>query len=221
MADTVVHAFATMMAPDAELIRRLDTADEITERILAAAAEQIATAGWRRSTVDDVARRARLGRATVYRRFPTKKDLTDAVVLNEVRTYLAGSTAAVRALTDVAERIVESTAYTVEFLREHRLLRRLLETEPDAVLPALTLDAGPLVDLAREFIVGIWRRELHGDNAIDDDRLERLRTVAELHVRITLSFVLTGHTAVPLDTAEQARRFARAHLVPMLGLRSG
>ncbi|KZM75695.1 TetR/AcrR family transcriptional regulator [Nocardia terpenica] len=219
MSEAVLHTLiANLIAPDAELIAQLDNDDAVTTRILAAAYEQAATVGWRRSTIDDVARRARLGRATVYRRFSTKQELSDAVVLNEVRKYLAGSTAAVSAQSTVEDRIAESTAYTVEFLRNHRLLRRLLETEPETILPSLTTEADPLLDLAREFCVSVWRRELYGDKPIPGDRLQHLHTVAELHIRMTLSFILTSRSTIPLDTPDQARHFARTYLAPMLEL---
>ncbi|TDZ99313.1 hypothetical protein CCUG62472_00551 [Mycobacteroides salmoniphilum] len=43
-----------------------------------------------------------------------------------------------------------------------------------------------------------------------------LRTVAELHMRITLSLILTQHTVIELDAAGQVREFARRYLAPML-----
>ncbi len=205
-----------LTAPDAAVLRRLDDADQITERILTAAIEQMRVAGWRRSTVEDVAKRAGLGRATVYRRFPSKAALTEAVLHSEFRTYLAGSTAAVAGRTDIADRMAESTAYTVEYLRNHPLVRRLLETEPDAILPALTTDAGLLLEAFREFCLALWKRELYGDAPISADIEQHLRTVAELHIRITLSLLLTPQTIIELDTAEQARAFARRYLAPML-----
>ncbi|RDI68025.1 hypothetical protein [Nocardia pseudobrasiliensis] len=88
-------------------------------------------------------------------------------------------------------------------------MRRPLETEPETLLPSLTTEAHPLIELVREFSVAVWRRELHGDNEIDEARLRHLRAAAELHIRITLSFIA-------LDTPEQSRQFARTFLVPML-----
>ncbi|MFG1792564.1 TetR/AcrR family transcriptional regulator [Nocardia altamirensis] len=211
--DTLLDKLA---APDPEVLRLLDDADEVTERILAAAFEQMAVVGWRRSTVEDVAKRAGLGRATVYRKFPSKNALTEAVLLAELRKYLAGSTAATSDQPTVADRMAESCAYTVEFLRDHPLLRRLLETEPDAILPSLTVGAGPIVDMFREFCVTLWQHEFYRDTTISDEELRHLRTVAELHIRITLSLILTKPSAIELDTAEQARIFARHYLVPML-----
>ncbi|MCP9624072.1 TetR/AcrR family transcriptional regulator [Nocardia otitidiscaviarum] len=202
--------------PDPAVLRLLDDPDEVTARILTAAVEQMATVGWRRSTMEDVAKRAKVGRATVYRKFPNKTVLTDAVLHDELRKYLAGSTAAVAGRTDIAERLAESAAYTTEYLREHRLLRRLLDTEPDTALPGLTLDAGPIIGLFREFCVALWKHELYGDTPISDHTEQHLRTVAELHIRIALSLLLTTDTAIALDTTDQAREFARHYLAPML-----
>ncbi|MBF6135028.1 TetR/AcrR family transcriptional regulator [Nocardia otitidiscaviarum] len=202
--------------PDPAVLHLLDDPDEVTARILAAAVEQMATVGWRRSTMDDVAKRAKVGRATVYRKFPNKTVLTDAVLHDELRKYLTGSTAAVAGRTDITERLAESAAYTTEYLRDHRLLRRLLETEPDAALPGLTLEAGPLIELFREFCVALWKRELYGGTTISVRTEQHLRTVAELHIRIALSLLLTPDTAIALDTTDQVRDFARHYLAPML-----
>lgn len=208
----------TLLAPDPGLLQRLDEADEVTERILAAAFEQIAVVGWRRSTVEDVARRAGLGRATVYRKFPSKKDLTEAVLQGELRKYLAGNKAASAPHSTVADRMAQSAAFTVDFLHDHPLLRRLLETEPESILPSLTVDAAPLIDMFREFCVALWQHEFYGDATVSDEDLQHLRTVAELHIRITLSLILTRQSSIPLDTADLASAFTHRYLAPMLDL---
>lgn len=46
--------------------------------------------------------------------------------------------------------------------------------------------------------------------------LAHLRTVAELHIRIALSLILTRQTVIGLESPEQARRFALDYLAPML-----
>jgi AcrR family transcriptional regulator len=53
---------------------------ETDERITAAAAELILQRGFDRTTVDDVAALARVGKATVYRRWPSKEDLAVAAM---------------------------------------------------------------------------------------------------------------------------------------------
>lgn len=207
----------TLASVDPAALQLPDGVDELTERVLAAAFEQIAVTGWRRSTIDDVAKRAGLSRATVYRRFPNKKALTEAVVYAELRKYMAGVASRIEGRTmTLADRMAESSAYTVEFVLDHPLLRRLLETEPESILPALTMDAGPLIETFREFCATLWKTEIYGDATVSAEVAAHLRIVAELHIRIALSLILTRQTAIGLDTAEQAQGFARDYLAPML-----
>ncbi len=112
--------------------------------------------------------------------------------------------------------MAESATYTVEYLHEHALLRRLVETEPESILPALTVDAAPLIAVFREFCANLWQHEIYGSTKISDAERGHLITVAELHIRIALSFILTHDTAIPIATADQTREFTRRYLAPML-----
>lgn len=200
-------------APDGDALARLD-GDEVSQRIVAAAFDEIAVHGWRRLTMHDVARRSGLGRATVYRRFPSKDDLLDTLVLAEVRKYLAGNAAARAGLTSERDRIAETAAFAVQYLQGHPLLTRMLDTEPDTLMPSLTSTA--LIQFARDVIAGLWRHELHGADPITPERAQHLSTVAEIHTRLTLSFLLSPDSAIPLTTPEEARAFARRYLAPLL-----
>src|SRR5689334_12261843 len=66
---------------------RGDDNDEVTERLLDAAHDQFCRMGIRRSTMEDVARRAGVSRITAYRRFATKDALVEQVVRREFRRY--------------------------------------------------------------------------------------------------------------------------------------
>jgi AcrR family transcriptional regulator len=68
---------------DGQLVRRgrgRPRDPQTDERITAAAAELMLQRGFDRTTVDDVAARARVGKATVYRRWPSKEDLAVAAM---------------------------------------------------------------------------------------------------------------------------------------------
>lgn len=136
--------------PDPAVAALVEDPDEITTRILRAALEQAELLGMRRSTMEDVAKRSGVGRATLYRRFPTKAALNDAIVLSEVRRFLEGSAQARAQGTTFEDRMVYDTVFTVTFIREHALLKKLLRTEPEAILPSLTVDAGAIIDFATD-----------------------------------------------------------------------
>jgi AcrR family transcriptional regulator len=205
-----------LTAPDAAVLAQLQNPDEVTTRILNAIREQAELVGIRRTTMEDVARRSGLGRATVYRRFPTKAALIDALVLAEARSYLDGSAQARAQGTTLEDRLVHGTVFTVTFLREHALLRKLLRTEPETILPSLTIDAGAILDFATEHEAAQLRTDIYGTSPTTPDQERHLLTVAELQTRLTLSFIVTPHTGISLATVDDTRAYVRNYLLPMV-----
>ena len=67
------------------------------ERVLDAAAELLVRLGYRRVTIDEVARRAGIGKGTVYLHFPTKEALFLAVLLRTHRDVVARLVARIEA----------------------------------------------------------------------------------------------------------------------------
>jgi AcrR family transcriptional regulator len=192
-----------------------EDADAVTGRILDAALGQFEDFGLRRSTMEDIARRCGLSRITIYRRFPKKENLIEAVVLRELRNFLGDLVSVGAPEATPEDRMVERVAFALLYLRNHPLLRRLLRTEPEAILPSLTVNGGPVVDLAREHSAALIRQDLFGSQAPPAEAERRIQTVAELGVRIVLSFILTPSSAIPMDTLEDARTFARDLIAPV------
>ncbi|MEU4543935.1 TetR/AcrR family transcriptional regulator [Nonomuraea dietziae] len=186
-----------------ELLHADDGTDSASERILDAAYARFLAYGVRGTTVDDVARQAGLSRVTVYRRFSRKNDLIQGVILRELRRFLRDFEQAVAGLPTPAEQVVEGFAVTLRLVRGHSLLGRLLAGEPGTILPHLTTGAEPYMAVAREFVA----------SHLDSPDAE---AIAEMFIRISLSFLLTPSSAIPLESDEQARAFARRHLVPFL-----
>jgi AcrR family transcriptional regulator len=205
-----------LAAPEPAVLAQLHDPDDITTRILGATLEQAELVGMRRITMEDVARRSGVGRATLYRRFPTKAALIDAVVLAEARRYFDGHAQACSHATTLEDRLVYGTVFTVTFLREHALLKKLLRTEPEAILPSLTNDAGPIIDFATEQGVADLRADIYGTATPTPEQERHLRSVAELHTRLTLSFIVTPHTSINFATIDDTRAFVHQYLLPMI-----
>ncbi|MFV8048242.1 helix-turn-helix domain-containing protein [Mycobacterium sp. 48b] len=217
MTSTRTADFVRRLAePDPAVLARVRDPDEITARILSATLEQAELVGIRRTTMEDVARRSGVGRATLYRRFPTKDVLIDAVVLSEARRYLDGSAQARAHAETLEDRMVYETVFTVTFLREHALLKKLLRTEPETILPSLTVDGGAIIDFATEYSVAHLRTDLYGTTETTPAQERHLRTVAELHTRLTLSFIVTPHSGIKLTSLEDTRDYVRTYLLPMV-----
>ena len=183
--------------------------DPTTERILDAALAEFVDFGLRRTTVDDVARRAAVGRMTIYRRFGRKEALVEAVMLRELARFLAELDGAVMRGTTVDEGLAEGFVFGIRSARQHPLFSRLLETEPEAFLPYVTLDGGPLVAAATEFVT---------DSVLGADPTVEGRAVGEALVRLAHSLVLTPLSALPFDDERAAKEFARRLIAALLPL---
>jgi AcrR family transcriptional regulator len=187
---------------------------EAGRRILDAAIRQFEDFGVRRFTIDDVARRAGVSRVTVYRYFPKKDDLIEAVLMHELRRFLREIDAAVAPYDALDDRLVEGFVFALTFLRDHSVLNRLLRTEPELILPTLTVNAAPILGASREFISGYARREAErGGLPLSDEDIDG---VSELLARSVISFVLTPGSVLGLRTSAEIRRFAERYLAPTL-----
>jgi AcrR family transcriptional regulator len=183
--------------------------DHVRESIVDAALEEFLAYGLRRTTVDIVARRAKVSRATLYRRFRDKDALVQAVLVRESRRFFGSVADAVAGVSTVAERLVEGFVVGVRYARADRLLNRLLESDAEALLPYLTTNGALVVAAARDFLV----RQGGSATPVND------RTpagVAELFVRLAISFTLMPESAIPLGTDAEVRAFARAYLAPLM-----
>ncbi|MBT2507939.1 TetR/AcrR family transcriptional regulator [Streptomyces sp. ISL-98] len=187
--------------------------DALTEQILDAAREQFMTFGLRRSTVDDVAKRAGVSRVTVYRRIGNKDSLVSACLLREYRQFVAEVDNAVAALPTMEERLVEGFVVVLRHIREHPLIGGLLRLEPETMLPFLTLESGPAFLAMRGYLADRLRRARWAEGKPENDPTP----VAELMVRITVSFLLNPVSCFELEEDEQVREFARRYLLPLLG----
>lgn len=184
--------------------------DTVTDRIAVAALRQFELFGMYRSTMEDIAKRAGVSRVTLYRRFPGKQQLAQAVVLNELEVFLAALDATLGDLPTADDKLAEGFVFTVDALRTHVLLNRLMESEPESLMPFLTGEL--VVTTARDYLAQRLAKDY------DDNRGgEELLVAAELVARLVLSFLLTPATLVPLDDPAAARRFAVRYLGPMLG----
>ena len=186
--------------------------DPTTDRILDAAYEQLLTFGVRRLSVEEVARRVGVARITIYRRFSNKDELLQAVVFREGRRLFAVVDEVVAALPDAGDQIVEGFAAMLSSVRQHPLVQRTLEHEPDVVASLLMSHGEPVIAHAREYLAGHLR---------DAQRIGKLRTfdsrpVAELMVRLTASFLLAPTSCIALESDDEVRAFARTYLLPVL-----
>lgn len=185
---------------------------DAANRILDAALDAFLDFGIRRSSMAEIARRAGLGVATVYRRYPQKDQLVEALVLRETGRFVAAVDRKVAGAGTAEDVAVEGFVAVVVGVREHPLLRRLLVTEPEVVLPTLTLRGGPVLAIGRGYLTSTIRR-LQAERKIPEYDPE---PVAEILARLAHSLLLTPEGCIPSEDDEPTRAFARHHIAPLL-----
>ena len=106
---------------------------------LDAAREMILEVGWSRTRLTDIARRAGVSRMTLYRRWPDMQSMLADLMTREWGRALDETVA--QAQTDVSAdsrtRLTRGVVATVRALRTNPLLRRIVELDPERLLPYL------------------------------------------------------------------------------------
>jgi len=107
------------------------------DSLLDAALACVMDVGLRRTTLADVARRAGVSRMTVYRYFDDLDTLVSALLTRELTTVIDEVRSSVQVLPTARERLVEATVQVVERTTEHPLYRRILDLDPELLLPLI------------------------------------------------------------------------------------
>jgi AcrR family transcriptional regulator len=158
------------------------------QRILDATYACVARWGLSKTTVEDAARQAGLSRATVYRYFPGGRDeLIAAVVSWQYREFFTRLYEEVHGATSLEEVLERGLLFARRAVRQHQVLQKVLQTEPDVLLPQLTLQSGRTIDAIAGFLVPYLRRHPVADG-VD------VHEAADFLARMILSYIASpGH----------------------------
>jgi AcrR family transcriptional regulator len=156
---------------------------EVRERLLQATYDCVARWGLAKTTVEDAAREARVSRATVYRYFPGGRDeLISAVVGWEFAGFFRRLYEEVSDADTLEEVMERGLMFAHRALVEHQVLQRILETEPEILLPRLTIEADQVHTLVAAFLTPYLVR--HGMDQDTDIEL-----AADFLARMVLSYI--------------------------------
>ncbi|MCW2903402.1 MAG: putative TetR-family transcriptional regulator [Streptosporangiaceae bacterium] len=106
------------------------------DTVLDAARDSVLAVGVRRTTLTDVARRAGVSRMTLYRRWPDVRTLVADLMTREW-TAVAAAVAPPGDGRPVRAAMVESLVQGARAFREHPLLRKIVDVDPELLLPYL------------------------------------------------------------------------------------
>lgn len=167
------------------------------------------TYGVRRANIEDVAARAGVSRSTIYRRFPTKDDLFEHVVLREAQLFFTTLDQATAGC-DPQQAVVEAFALGVRLVHDSPLYSRIADSEPELLGMFSHSRAFPISQFA-DGIAHTLRR--CGADIPEAD----LANIADILLRVALGIIVFPTDR--LDTSDPAavREYAARYLVPILG----
>ncbi|GAC1599469.1 MAG: hypothetical protein NVS3B21_26020 [Acidimicrobiales bacterium] len=183
------------------------------ERIVDATLRCVARWGLAKTTVDDVAREAGVGRATLYRLFPGGRDaVIDAVVSAEAARFFHRLDQRILELGSLEDLLVAIITESFSTLDSHEALRFLFAHEPEAILPHLTFGQMDAVLASAARVAAPYLRPwLTGPDA--DEGAAR---GAEWLTRIVLSYLVAPSASVDLGDTVSVRDLVRTYILPGL-----
>jgi AcrR family transcriptional regulator len=122
--------------------------------VLAAARASVLDVGLRRTTLAEVARRAGVSRMTVYRQYGDLGTLVSSLLTAELLGLIDGAREEVESLPTGRERLVEAGVLIVERLAVHPLWCRVLDLDPELLMPLVVDRFGATQRVAVELVTG-------------------------------------------------------------------
>jgi AcrR family transcriptional regulator len=173
--------------------------------LLDAATRRFVAVGIGKTTMEDIAREAGSGKATLYRYFPNKTAVVDALVARETLRFERRLRRAAERGETAAARVEGAFVAALDFLTTHPMLNKSLREEPDVLLPYLTLDSGPVAQSGLRLFTRIIRDGI----ASGEFRSLNAAWAAETLFRLLMSFFTLPPLAIRLDDPDEVRAYAR------------
>ncbi len=173
------------MAVRAEVAVQASQEEATRARILDAAFSCAERYGVGRTTLSDVAREARLSRQTLYRYYSSKHDLLMALVIREEQVLFETFKKAIAPHRDLRPAVEAAFRTMLHAMRAHPLLDRVMATEPQELLPYLTVEANPVRDMAIRMMEQVFAERGAGVSPVLAHR------AAEIASRLITSYAIT------------------------------
>ncbi|MCC5950293.1 MAG: TetR/AcrR family transcriptional regulator [Nitriliruptoraceae bacterium] len=176
------------------------------EDLLVAAARRFVASGIRATTMEDIAREAGAGKATLYRHFRNKDAVVEALLAREADRFVQLLSAAADARPDAASKLEAAFTTGVRFFVEHPVLTTGRDEGPAVLLPRVTADGGPLVTRGLALFADLI------EVGVQDGELRNVEPMAaaEVVMRLILSYYAFPPMHVRVEDEAEAAAFAHA-----------
>jgi AcrR family transcriptional regulator len=128
--------------------------EDTRQRIIEATYACVARWGVAKTTVEDAAREAAVSRATVYRHFPGGRDeLIHDVVVWELFAFFGRLYDEVQGAESLEAVMERGICFAHRSIQEHEVLQRVMQTEPETLLPTITVESNRIRAAIAGFLV--------------------------------------------------------------------
>ncbi|MFD5653887.1 MULTISPECIES: TetR/AcrR family transcriptional regulator [unclassified Streptomyces] len=169
-----------------------------SDTVLDAVRDCVLAVGVRRTTMTDVARRAGVSRMTLYRRWPDVRSLVGDLMTREWIAVATGAIPEPGQDTGIRARMVEGLVAGVEAFRAHPLFRKIVDVDPELLLPYVLDRRGASQEALLELLADSLE-EGHADGSV---RRSHTGRQARSVLLVVQSFALSLRTMADEDDAE-------------------
>lgn len=159
---------------------------------LDAARACILDVGWRRTTLTEVARRAGVSRMTIYRTWSDMSELLGDLMTREWGDLVTAVAPYDESTSPDAQQIADGVLRAVSALRDNELFVRIVELDPELILPYLLARRGR----SQEIVIGLLAENITAGQSAGTVREGDPVTLARSVVLAAHGFVLSAHTMV-------------------------
>lgn len=161
----------------------------------------------------EIAVRANVSRASLYRYFASKDELIRAWTTRELDSIFEKADKAAADAGDFEDRLAAGFASALIALREHPVFRAIVGVNNTQIMRS-TLESVDAMDHAREQLLERFNEAVHAG------RLEvgqyDASVAGEMIARLAVSFTVSPETVGRLETEEDVQQFARRYVAPLV-----
>ncbi|MGI5230806.1 TetR/AcrR family transcriptional regulator [Actinoallomurus iriomotensis] len=172
------------------------------DAVLDATRDCVLAVGVRRTTLTDVARRAGVSRMTIYRRWPDVRTLVADLMTREWASVVS-RVAPPEDGSPVRVQAVEALVAGVGALRAHPLFLKIMEVDPEVLLPYILERRGTSQDAMLRAIEATLRAGHRDGSVRAGDPVRQARSL----LLVLQSFAMSGHTMTGDGPALSAAAF--------------
>ena len=182
-----------------------------SERILATARSLYSNPSTNNPTMDDVAKAAGIGRATLYRHFKNRDELLLTVLEQEALDIAARVEKKIRNIEQPAEYIIEGMVQAMTEINKNDLLRNIFQSDSSAAVNRLLFESDRLVNVGIGIMLPVVQRAQETGELTSTMDFE---TLVEWILRMLVSLVTIPSRK--LNSQAAVRKMLHATMLPVL-----